>query len=478
VSAAPAREAEARREAASDRSLGPPAKAVYALGDFTANLALSALSLVYASYYLTQVADLRPALAGLVPLIARGIDAFADPLVGRISDATTWKAGRRRPYFLLGALPFGAAFALLWWDLPVDSQAAKLVYYTAVYTLTSVAMSVLSVPYLALIPEMALGYDSRTSLNTYRNAGAVLGTFAAIGIRPTAEAFGGGGSGFLAAGALYGVILAAPWLAVHRVSFERPEFQGRGAEASFRDALLTVFRHRTFSQLTALYLFGRIAMDLVSALVILYMTYWIGRSGDFEPLMALFLSCVLLSLPVWLRVARHRDKAKVFLAGSLMWAAVSVLAAAFGPETPRWVLFAWAACAAVGYAVVDLMPWSMVGDVIDEDDLAHGERREGLYNGVFTFLRKLGGALGVMIVMMLLDLAGFARGDAQTGTVQQAIRWLTALAPCVFLLIGAAFARGYPLGRAAHGRIVAELEARDRARRGAGGASRPDGAGG
>ena len=49
-------------------------------------------------------------------------------------------------------------------------------------------MTVLSVPYLALIPEMALGYDARTSLNTFRTAGAVLGTFAAIGIRPTAEA--------------------------------------------------------------------------------------------------------------------------------------------------------------------------------------------------------------------------------------------------------------------------------------------------
>jgi Na+/melibiose symporter-like transporter len=108
----------------------------------------------------------------------------------------------------------------------------------------------------------------------------------------------------------------------------------------------------------------------------------------------------------------------------------------------------------------------MVGDVIDEDDLAHGERREGLYNGVFTFLRKLGGALGVFLVLSLLDFAGFEKREgAQSETVRQAIRWLTALAPCVFLLIGAALARGYPLGREAHARIVAQLDARDRARR-------------
>jgi sugar (glycoside-pentoside-hexuronide) transporter len=468
VTAEAARASAAPGAPGAARELGTAAKAVYALGDWTANTALSALSLVYASYYLTQVAGLRGALAGLVPFVARFVDAFFDPLMGRITDATRWRAGRRRPYFVLGAIPFGASFALLWWDLPVESQAAKFAYYTTVYTLVSVAMSVLSVPYLALIPEMALGYDARTSLNTFRNAGAVLGTFAAIGIRPTAELFGGGGAGFLAAGVLYGVLLAAPWLLVHRVSFERAEFQERGAEAGFGQALLAVFRHRTFSQLTALYIFGRIAMDLVAALVILYMTYWIGRSEDFEPLMALFLFSVLAALPFWLRLARRHDKATVFIAGSLLWASASLLAAAFGPETPRLVLFAWAVVAGLGYAVVDLMPWAMVGDVIDEDDLAHGERREGLYNGVFTFLRKLGGALGVLIVLWALDLAGLVKGESQSESVRQAIRWMTAGAPCLFLLVGVWFARGYPLSRAAHARIAAALDARDRARAGGG----------
>ena len=66
---------------------------------------------------------------------------------------------------------------------------------------------------VALIPEMALGYDARTSLNTFRSAGAILGTLAAIGIRPLADAFGGGSQGFLAAGAIYGA--AANGMTLH-----------------------------------------------------------------------------------------------------------------------------------------------------------------------------------------------------------------------------------------------------------------------
>ena len=32
-----------------------------------------------------------------------------------------------------------------------------------------------------------------------------------------------------------------------------------------------------------------------------------------------------------------------------------------------------------------------------KDDIETGERREGVYNGFFTFLRKLAGAIGVAL---------------------------------------------------------------------------------
>ena len=144
--------------------LHPVAKGVYATGDFTINTALSALSLVYAGYFLTQVAGLPGTLAGLVPLIGRFVDAFTDPAMGRLSDLTHLRAGRRRPYFLIGALPFGISFALLWTEPGIASVAGRFAYYTLVYCALSLSMTILAVPYLALLPEMATGYDDRTSL--------------------------------------------------------------------------------------------------------------------------------------------------------------------------------------------------------------------------------------------------------------------------------------------------------------------------
>jgi sugar (glycoside-pentoside-hexuronide) transporter len=448
--------------AESSRELGPLAKSVYASGDFTLNLALSSLSLVYAQYFLVQVADLRPVLAGLVPLVGRSIDAFFDPLMGRISDRTRWRSGRRRPWFLFGALPYGALFAAMWLDAPFEGDAARFAYYAATYTLMSLAMSVLTVPYVAIQPEMALDYDARTSLNTFRTVGATLGTFAAVTIEPLAEALGGGERGFAAAGAIFGVALAVPWLAVHRVTFERPEFRDRRSEAGFRDSVLATFRHRSFMQLTGIYIMGRIAMDLGGALLILFMSYWIGRRGDFKIAMALFLGAVVVSLPVWLALARGRDKARIFVAGSLLWMTLGVGLAAFHPDSPRWLMFLYVPLVGIGFAVVDVMPWSMLGEVIDEVDLATGERREGLYNGMFTFLRKLGGALGVFLVMGVLDLFGYEKGEAQSETARQAIRWMTALAPLPFLAVGVWLARGYPLTRERHREITGELASRAR----------------
>ena len=108
-------------------------KSIYAAGDFTLNTSLAALSLIYASYFLPQVADMRAALAGLIPLIARTIDAFADPLMGRLSDRTRWALGRRRPYFLLGAIPYGVTFALLWVERRSPRAEGRFAYYTLIY---------------------------------------------------------------------------------------------------------------------------------------------------------------------------------------------------------------------------------------------------------------------------------------------------------------------------------------------------------
>ena len=103
----------------------------------------------------------------------------------------------------------------------------------------------------------------------------------------------------------------------------------------------------------------------------------------------------------------------------------------------------------------------MLGEVVDEDELLTGERREGIYAGFMTFVRKLAGASGVWVAGVVLDLAGYVGGQPeQTKSALFAIRGLTGAVPTLLLAIAAAIAFGYPLGRARHRQILTELRAR------------------
>ena len=270
-------------------ALGAGRKLVIGLGDHTITVSLAALSLFYV-FFLTEHAGLRPALAGAVPLIGRFVDAITDPLMGRISDLTRWRSGRRRPYLLIGALPFGLSFAALWLEAPFESQLGMFGYYSAAYVLYSIASTVLAVPYTALLPELVTDYQERTSLNTFRSALTVLGTLlAALTMRPLSELMGGGATGFFAAGSLLAVWLVLPWPAVWAVTREREEFRTRPSSMGFVEGMVQLARHSSYRKLSALYICGRIAMDIGGMMFIFYVTYWLLRPGDFEIILVLTL---------------------------------------------------------------------------------------------------------------------------------------------------------------------------------------------
>jgi GPH family glycoside/pentoside/hexuronide:cation symporter len=179
------------------------------------------------------------------------------------------------------------------------------------------------------------------------------------------------------------------------------------------------------------------------------------------------LAVVAVSLPAWLRLSRFHEKRTLFCAGALWWIAVQAGLWVVDADAPAFAAVALIGLAGVGYGVTDLMPWSMLGDVTDEDELRSGERREGIYAGFFTFLRKLGGATGVALASVVLQLSGYEqRAEAQPESALLAIRALTVIAPAVFLAVAIAVARGYPLTRERLDRVQAALAERQALARG------------
>lgn len=443
-------------------SLPVRTKAVYALGDHTVNLGLASMLFVY-PFFLTDVAGISAGVAGLVPLVGRIADAISDPLMGRLSDRTSWRTGRRRPFFLIGMVPFGVSFAALWWDTSALGEETAAHFYMTLYVVFSLSTTVVAVPYLAIIPEMTSSYDERTSLNAWRAVGAILGALlAAAALQPLAAAFGGGARGYQGAGIVAGLWVMAVWPFVHRVTFERPG-TGTVPDAGLLESIRSLVRHAAFVRLTAVYILGRIAIDLTSTMFLYYFTWWLGRKEDFGITLGLFLVCVALSMPFWNAIARRVDKHTIFLMGVGSWILSQAGLFAAQPDWPRAWIFLGAAIGGVGYAAADMIPWSMLGEVVDEDELETGQRREGVYFGLFMFLRKLGGASAVALALFVLELAGYRGGDAVTRQPDQTlltIRVLTAAVPAGFVALAGIVALRFPITRARHAEILAGLHAR------------------
>ena len=89
-------------------------KAAYGIGVLGSAVGPGTIIPFWYSIFLTDIVRMDLKLVGLFWLVVTLWDAVNDPLFGFLSDRTRSRWGRRRPYLLFGAVPFGVFFALLW----------------------------------------------------------------------------------------------------------------------------------------------------------------------------------------------------------------------------------------------------------------------------------------------------------------------------------------------------------------------------
>lgn len=88
-----------------------------------------------------------------------------------------------------------------------------------------------------------------------------------------------------------------------------------------------------------------------------------------------------------------------------------------------------------------------------------GERREGIYYGVWAFLTKFTGALGIAVSGWALDLFGYVPNVLQTDQARLGIRLFFGPVPAIAILISLPLLIWYPITRASHRTLREELEA-------------------
>jgi GPH family glycoside/pentoside/hexuronide:cation symporter len=169
----------------------------------------------------------------------------------------------------------------------------------------------------------------------------------------------------------------------------------------------------------------------------------------------------------WSAISKRFGKKAAYFMGSGIW--IIAQAGLFFLQPGQVVmLYVLAIMAGCGVSTAYLIPWSMIPDVTDLDELETGQRREGIFYAFMVLLQKFGLAIGLFLLGQGLALSKFKENiPCQPAPIQPesalfAIRLAIGPLPTIALIIGLGLAYFYPITREFHTEILMRLAERRR----------------
>lgn len=466
------------------RTLSFRTKAAYGAGQLAEGVKTTAFN-VFLLFYYNQVLGLPAWWVGLALGLATVIDAVADPVMGSISDHTRHRWGRRHPFIYAAALPLGVTFALLFRPPAWLAPTGLFIWLLSFTILVRMAMTLYSVPHMALGAELSSDYRERTAIVAYRNflayVGAVLVVVSGWGYffrsapgltdgqfnRAAYPEFGL----FCACAASLSVLISG--LATHaRIPYlaalggaPTPLSAGR-LWAEMRGTLTNPSFRALFIGVVLFFITRGVAEGLG---IYMFTHFWQTAPGAILQVQATGLIGVLIGTVLWVALSRAIDKKPAFLVGISVYSVFTLLPplAKVGnwfpaAASPLYVptLAGLAFVAALGAAAALVASGSMMADIADEHELDTGRRQEGIFFGALTFAVKVTSGLGQFVAGWGLELIHFP-ARATPGTVPaetvNALAILYGPGLSVIAVIAIAVLSRYRIDRARHEQIMRAL---------------------
>jgi GPH family glycoside/pentoside/hexuronide:cation symporter len=436
-------------------------KLAYGVGDMSISLVVTIVG-AYFAIFLTDIVGIPAGKAAIALFVGRTWDWVNDPLIGYLSDRTRSRWGRRRPYLLFGAVPFGLAFVLMWWRPPISSENLLVVYYSFAYLVFDAAVTIVYMPFVALTPDLTQDYDERTSLTSYRMAFSILASLVAFVVPATiiGRFSPENARRFLLMGIVFGLSSILPILVTFLGTREKVAYR-KQKRPRFLRSLGAAFGNRPFVFSMVMFLLVWMSIDVIQATLLYFVKHAVGREAQSDIIMAAIFVTALVALPVWLVVSNRADKRRAFVVGISFWAVVQVILITLNRQSGMGLIIGMCVLAGIGVSAAHVLPWSIIPDAIEWDEWRTGSRHEGMFYSIVTLAQKVAASAIVPLALLLLQVSGYvAAAESQPTSAVRAIRILVGPIPALLLISAIVFALFYPLNREEHHRIVQELEER------------------
>lgn len=416
--------------------LGVGSKLLYAWGEMPGshmNFAIGGFMLLYYN----QILGVEATTVSLAMGTALFLDAISDPVVGAWSDQFKSRLGRRHPFMYAASVPLGIFICLLFTPPSGLSDLSLVIWMFSFLILTRLTFTVFSVPWSALLPELAVEYNDRTSLAAYRQLiasifGGLFGMLVFQLVFSGTQDYPQGQlnpENYTWFGALIGGLMTlwclvsthftrreVPYL-LQPIKDERPTLRQMVKE------VIAALQSRNYQILLATMLIFFAIVSTLAVFDMLVNTYFWRLAG--EQLSTLALVAIIGPVSAFFIapiIQPHFQKHHIVCAAlvlQMLFSLLSVTARLSGyfpdNDSPYFLplLGTLNALAAFIMTLGAIATFSMFADLVDEQEHRVGYRQEGVFASGIALATKAIGSFGVLIGGILLDtFVGLEPGQA------------------------------------------------------------------
>ncbi|MEM1582039.1 MAG: MFS transporter [Candidatus Bathyarchaeia archaeon] len=416
-------------------------KVLYGVGYFAAQVSYQSF-VTFVFFFYVDVLRLNVQFASLGWSIYGLWNAINDPIAGYISDRTRTRWGRRIPYIAFGAPPLAISYLLVW--IPsafgvLSSDVGLFLYFTLTILLFDTIYTFTIINWIALFPEMYLELTERAEAENYVQIFGVIGLIAGMALPPLIY----GMLGWQWLGIIIGILTLLTLIVSLFGSRERPEFASEEA-LPLKEAVKSTLANKTFLLYVMPFFLLQFSLIVLTSVTPFYAKYVLELDNVQTSifLLAAFLS-VLPALALWSKITVSGGTKKAFTL-SMMALSLALIPLAFAYNFITGLIIA--VFIGIGLAGNLLVSEIILAEIVDEDELNTGKRREGMYYGIRALFMRSAIVLEAIIVGAVLTYFGYIPDlIPQPPMAVLGIRLLVSLIPVSSLILGILVFIKYPL---------------------------------
>ena len=442
------------------------------------------LSMYIPNFYVSNM-GVTAVAAGTVFMLLRFWDVITDPMLGFVSDRVHPKMGRRKFWIMLSVPLLMLSVYMVF--LPPDGAGP---WYLALWLFVLyIGWTMMQISHLAWATELTPDYDQRSRIMGYREIAVLLGMFTVLGIAAMREIAVPSDQvqavreQSVAGMGLFVVILTPLTVAV--ALFMVPDKAPRPVNRpNLMQGLKAIGQNIALRRLVISDLLYRAGTGFTGTLFLWFMGERLDLARFASITLTVYFLAALFGVPIWMWLAKHLDKPKAYIISLLSAGLCLMPFLLLNVDDPTFdtgtvtidVTFLGIHLHQMlnGDQIIGLMitifygltyggaPFlarAIIAEVIDEDELATGERRSGLFFSLLTLTEKVGYALAVGISIYMIGIIGFdpVPGADNSADTSLALAILYVVPAAILFVLGALFMVKFPITRDRHREVMEAL---------------------